>query len=125
MGDSRHKDVRVEVRASYSRAFLSALDRLLGEGALAAADRLTEAALIRVPEALARHPRMGRDYLSRNPGTPRLQETLDAVRRLLGADIELREILLGDHLVLYAVHGNTVHLLTLRHHRQSGFELDG
>ena len=118
-------DVRVEVRASYRRTFLHALDHLLGNEAIAAAERFTAAALVTLPDRLERHPRSGRDYLARNPGTPRLLEMVERVRTVLGTDIELREILLDDYLVLYAIQNQTVHLLALRHHRQSGFDIDG
>ena len=118
-------DVRVEIRSSYRRAFLHALDHLLGNEAIAAAERFAEAALVTLPDRLERHPRSGRNYLARNPGTPRLLEMVERVRTMLGTDIELREILLDDYLVLYAIQNQTVHLLTLRHHRQSGFDLDG
>ena len=118
-------DVRVEIRSSYRRAFLHALDHLLDNEAIAAAERFAEAALVSLPDRLERHPRSGRDYLARNPGTPRLLETLARVRSLLGTDIELREILLEDYLVLYAIQNQTVHLLAIRHHRQSSFEIDG
>ena len=37
--------------------------------------------------------------------------------KLLGDDIELREYILDDDLVLYAIHRDCIHLLTLRHHR--------
>jgi hypothetical protein len=36
---------------------------------------------------------------------------------------ELREFVLDQLLVLYAIEGNTVTLLTVRHYRQLGFDL--
>lgn len=114
--------MQVEIRASYRRTLLLALHYLLGNEAFAAAERLSEAALIHLPDLLSRHPRAGRDYLSRNACTPRLQDTIERLHALLGADMELREILMGDHLVLYAIRKQTVHLLAMRHHRQTGFD---
>lgn len=43
-------------------------------------------------------------------------------RELSGDDIELREFILGDYLALYAIYAEAIHMLTLLHHRQSGYE---
>ncbi len=61
-----------------------------------------------------------RKFLARNP-PPEGAITQEQARALLGSDIELREYILDDYLALYAIKGRTLHLLTLRHHRQSAF----
>ncbi|MFT3755887.1 MAG: hypothetical protein QM769_08055 [Pseudoxanthomonas sp.] len=62
---------------------------------------------------------------TRNPETPEVQAAWEQARALAGEDIELRELIEGDYLVLYAIHAQTVHLLTLRHHYQSGYDFTG
>jgi hypothetical protein len=75
-----------------------------------------------LPELLAQFPRAGRDFVIRNPASPKVAQAIEQVHALMGTDIELREYLLDDYLVLYAVRRRTLYLLTLRHHRQSGFD---
>lgn len=114
--------MRLEVRTTYRAAFHIVLDYLLDRGAVVAADRLIDEALFTLPERLIQVPRIGRDFLARNPLTPEAQMAWEKARELVGDDIELRECILGDYLALYAIHAEVVHLLTLRHHRQSGYE---
>ncbi len=117
--------MRVINRHTFEHALDRALAYLWKNDANAAAQALVDSVLTRLPQRLSRFPRMGRDYLGRNPETPEVLAALEQVRILLGADIELREVILDDYLALYAIHGETVHLLTLRHHRQSGFDFSG
>ena len=37
---------------------------------------------------------------------------------------EIRETLTGDYLILYALVGGTVNLLSIKHHRQLSFNFD-
>ena len=71
---------------------------------------------------LERFPAMGRSFLERVPGSVEVVAAQTALRaRLVGAD--LREYLLKNYLVLYALEGDVIHLLALRHHRQLSFDL--
>ncbi len=117
--------MRVVVYPSYERSLDGALDFLLQNDALPAAQHLLDRALVFLPELLSRFPRAGRDFVARNPASPKVVEAVEQVRALMRADIELREYVLDDYLVLYAIRKQTVYLLTLRHHRQSGFEFGG
>ncbi|MBN8727933.1 MAG: type II toxin-antitoxin system RelE/ParE family toxin [Xanthomonadales bacterium] len=114
--------MRVVVQPGYERTVAAALDALIGNGALPAAEHLLDRTLHFLPRLLAEFPRAGRDFVVRNPASPRVAEAAGQVRALLGTDIELREYILDDYLVLYAIRGRVVHLLALRHHRQSGFD---
>lgn len=74
---------------------------------------------------LERFPRMGRPFLSRQPETVEalaLQEKLGKRLAKLAAASELREYLLDDYLVLYALVGKTAYLLSIRHHKQLSFD---
>jgi hypothetical protein len=106
-------------------ALATAVDFLIENDALPAAQRLLDRALVELPELLAQFPRIGREFLARNPETAPVAAAQEQAARLLGTDIKLREYLLGDYLVLYAIRARTVYLLTLRHHRQSAFPLSG
>lgn len=73
-------------------------------------------------ENLERFPELGRDFLARTPGSAETSRALEKlVHRLAGRRI--REYLLGDFLVLYLDDGRTLHLLTIRHHRQLSYDL--
>jgi hypothetical protein len=37
---------------------------------------------------------------------------------------EIREYLTGDYLILYALIGDAVYLLSIRHHRQLSFDIE-
>jgi len=113
--------MRVVVQPGYERALDAALDVLIENGAFQAAERLVDRTLSFLPELLAQFPRAGRNFGIRQPDSPNVTDMMKRVRALMGTDIELREFILDDYLVLYAIQGETVHLLTLRHHRQSGF----
>lgn len=114
--------MRVVVFPEYMQALESAQDFLFDAGAVAAARRLPDDALVRVSRRLAEFPRIGRDFMARTPattGTLALSETLHGT---LGKDVELREHVVGDYLILYAIRAEVLYLLTLRHHRQDGFD---
>jgi hypothetical protein len=48
---------------------------------------------------------------------------LESLARRLGSETGLREYISGDYLVLYAVRGDDVYLLSIKHHRQLSFDL--
>ncbi len=117
--------MHVLVTATYVQALGDLVDHLLDVGALAAAQRLEVALLDHWLDALAVHPRAGRDYLQRNLPTQEVEKTRAQVAELYGADVELREIVEGDYLILYAIRGDALYLLTVRHQRTSGFGMLG
>ena len=113
--------MRVVVLPEYMQALESAQDFLFDAGAVAAAERLSDAALVRVAERLEAFPRIGRDFMARTPTTEQAHVLWTMLQDALGSGIELRELLVGDYLVLYAIGEEFLYLLTLRHHRQDGF----
>ena len=114
---------RVRFTAQFGRTLDAALDFLVENDAQAAAARLRESVLLRLPELLRLHPRMGRDFMLRVPRSIEAEATYAQVATLLGTTTELREYILGDYLVLYAIEGSIVYLIAIRHHRQSAWLL--
>lgn len=114
--------MRVVLGAAYERRLDDAVAYLVEVGADAAAQALLDQAYDALPERLARAPRIGREFVAHTPDAPDVLAVWETVCQLLGNDIELREYVLGDYLALYAIHGDTLYLLTLRHHRQDGFD---
>jgi hypothetical protein len=74
---------------------------------------------------LERFPMMGVDFLSRHPQSAEGLARLENLRHRLGEKVSLREYITGDYLVLYAVRGRDVYLLSIKHHRQLSFDLKG
>lgn len=72
---------------------------------------------------LERFPALGRDFLARQPRSPRGVAQVERLRRRMGQGAELREYIFGDYLLLYTRRGATLYLLALRHHRQLSFDL--
>jgi plasmid stabilization system protein ParE len=68
-------------------------------------------------------PRLGRTFLDIEPQSLQGQARRRTVQQLVGANTELREYIARDYVVLYAVRGATVFLLSIRHHRQLSFDL--
>lgn len=81
---------------------------------------------------LERHPRLGRRFLARSPRSLEARTRVASLQRRLQG-IDLRELLVGDYLILYGVveeagaerQPASVYLLAIRHHRQLSFDFDG
>lgn len=86
-------------------------------------DDVLNAIVGRLFPLLENHPRAGRDWLLNQPPTESGQLLQQRVLAALKGRRELREFMLDQLLVLYAIDGNVVTLLAVRHHRQSGFDL--
>ncbi|MFA6314009.1 MAG: type II toxin-antitoxin system RelE/ParE family toxin [Sterolibacterium sp.] len=78
---------------------------------------------------LERFPAMGRPFLSRAPCSVEATTALEALRAKLSALVPdpdgLREYIMDNYLVLYALIGGNVHLLAIKHHRQLSFDFQG
>lgn len=92
-------------------------------------DGLLDELLETVIPNLERFPDMGRPFLARQA---RSVETTNALARLgtklsaLTPDTDsLREYLLKDYLLLYALIGEAIYLLAIRHQRQLSFDFEG
>jgi hypothetical protein len=79
---------------------------------------------------LPNHPRMGRNFLQRQPASvdaaTRAQK-INALLRTLDTDTaraEVREYVMTDYLLLYALVGDVIYLLAIKHHKQLSFDID-
>jgi hypothetical protein len=75
---------------------------------------------------LERFPQMGRNFLQQRRATSvealTRQEALQQQLAQIASDAELREYLMQDYLVLYALVRDDVYLLSIRHHKQLSFD---
>lgn len=74
---------------------------------------------------LERFPDMGVDLLAKAPLSTEGRMRMESLKQRLGKNTRLREYISGDYLVLYAVRGDNLYLLSIKHHRQLSFDLKG
>lgn len=111
--------VRVELTASFIERLASVESFLAEADAPRAYDALLDELRSTVIPNLRRFPRLGRRYLDQPPQSAEAMTQLAALPP--GAADALREYLHGDYLILYTLTGSTVHLLSIRHHRELSF----
>ena len=96
-------------------------------------DGLLDELLETVIPNLERFPEMGRPFLTRQPRSVETTNALATLRARLSALTQdadaLREYVLKDYLLLYAliggVIGGAIYLLAIRHQRQLSFDFEG
>lgn len=92
-------------------------------------DGLLDELLETVIPNLERFPEMGRPFLARQPRSVETSNALATLRAKLSALTQdadtLREYVLKDYLLLYALIGGTIYLLAIGHQRQLSFDFDG
>jgi plasmid stabilization system protein ParE len=111
--------IHVELTASFIER-LESIETFLAEAdALQAYDKLLDGLRRTVIPNLRRFPRIGRRYLDKPPQSAEAMAQLAALPP--GTADALREYLHDDYLLLYALTGSTVYLLSIRHHRQLSF----
>ncbi len=118
--------ITVKLAANFERN-LAEIERFWIEaGAPRAYDTLLDELIETVVQNLERFPGMGRPFLDRPAGSVEVANAQNVLRSKLAAlDAaagSLREYVMRDYLVLYARVGNTIHLLSIRHHRQLSFD---
>jgi len=72
--------------------------------------------------ALERFPEIGADFLARAPLSDEGKALFARVVALLGDSATVRQLVMGDYVLLYAVRRDTVYLLAIRHHRELSFD---
>jgi hypothetical protein len=72
---------------------------------------------------LEQFPKMGRLLLSRPAQSVESRALIGRLTARLGRG-EIREYLIDDHLILYALINDDVYLLSIKHHRQLSFDLE-
>ncbi|MBK7422769.1 MAG: type II toxin-antitoxin system RelE/ParE family toxin [Propionivibrio sp.] len=92
-------------------------------------DGLLDELLETVIPNLERFPDMGRPFMARQPCSVEATNALATLRTKLSAltsDTDaLREYVLKDYLLLYALTGGAIYLLAIRHQRQLSFDFEG
>jgi len=72
---------------------------------------------------LERFPEIGADFLAKVPQSTEGMMRLETLKPRLGKNASLRVYIGGDYLVLYALRGDNIYLLSIKHHRQLSFNL--
>jgi plasmid stabilization system protein ParE len=75
--------------------------------------------------SLERFPEIGSDFLARAPLSKRGLMQFEKAAKLLAPDASLRQLVVGDYVLLYYLHERTVYLLSIRHQRQLSFDFSG
>ncbi len=92
-------------------------------------DGLLDELLETVIPNLERFPEMGRPFMARQTGSVETTNAFEMLRAKLSAltpdPDALREYVLKDYLLLYAVIGGVIYLLAIRHQRQLSFDFEG
>jgi plasmid stabilization system protein ParE len=89
-------------------------------------DRLMVELVDTVIRNLEDHPRYGRRFFDREAQTVQVQQKTQSVATQLAkviTDGELREYVMTDYTVLYALIADTIYLLSIKHHKQLLFDL--
>ena len=79
---------------------------------------------------LQNHPRMGRNFLQRQTKSIEAQTRLQKLQALLATlntdaeRAEIREYVMTDYLLLYALTGSVIYLLAIKHHKQLSFDIN-
>jgi len=82
---------------------------------------------------LERHPRLGRSFMSRQPESVEAQAQLERLHAKMAAyaqPADMREYVMTDYVVLYAVLDATaarpfvIYLVSIKHHKQLSFDLE-
>jgi plasmid stabilization system protein ParE len=118
----------VKLTANFERN-LADIERFLTEAdAPQAYDGLLDELLDTVIPNLKRFPGMGRPFFSRACGSVEATNALAALRVKLAALIAdpdaLREYVMNNFLVLYALIDGNIYLLSIKHHRQLSFNFE-
>ena len=121
MATGRTKTLAVKITANFERN-LEEIERFLTDAdATQFFDALLDELTSTVIPNIERFPKMGRNFMDRPARSIEGSNGLDTLRKKLG-DVELREYVLGDFLLLYAQYGQTAYLLSIKHHRQLSFD---
>jgi plasmid stabilization system protein ParE len=113
----------VRLTANFERNLESIKAFLADADAPQAFDDLIDDLLDKVIPNLERFPGLGPVLLDQAAGSIESVRAQEALRKKAG-DAELRQYVLPGYLILYAVTGDAIYLLSIRHHRQLSFDLD-
>ncbi|MEK7810928.1 MAG: type II toxin-antitoxin system RelE/ParE family toxin [Pseudomonadota bacterium] len=113
--------ISVKLSANFERN-LESIEAFMAEvGAAQEYGRLLDELVDTLIPNLENFPAMGRPFLERPVCSVEVSNALARLQSKLGNG-ELREYLFADYLVLYAQLGNSIYLLSIKHHRQISFD---
>lgn len=112
----------VRITENFARALEEVRD-FLEPDASAAFAKLTAVLFTTLIPNLEAYPELGRSLLARKPSSVEGLARAQALRQRLPANADVREYISGDYLVLYAVFGDDIALLSIKHHRQLSYDL--
>ena len=72
---------------------------------------------------IERFPAMGRPFLAHAARSVEALAAADRLRARLAEDAELREFVMHDYVILYALVRDSAYLLSIKHHRQLSIDL--
>ena len=121
MATGPSKKLAVKITANFERNLDEIESFLAGADATQFFDALLDELANKVIPNIERFPKMGRNFMDRPARSIEGSNGLDTLRKKLG-DGELREYVLSDFLLHYAQYGQTVYLLSIKHHRQLSFD---
>ena len=114
---------RVRITANFQQNLDSTREFLIAQEVGAGFDSLITRLFEDIIPNLQRFPKMGRDFLARDPLSNEGKAKLHALRMKIGKNTEIREYIADEYLLLYAARDAVVFLLAIRHHRQLSFDL--
>ena len=115
----------VLVTRTFDRNLAAIREFLSAAGAGSAFDNLIGRLASEVILNLRRFPGLGADFLARAPLSADGVALFEQVVKAAGPGSHVRQLIDGDYLILYLARGDTVHLLSIKHHRQLSFDLMG
>ena len=125
MPGPRKQSVAVKFTANFE-ANLASIEAFLTKGEFAQGyDRLLDELGDVVVSNLERFPAMGRPFLTRVTQSVEaltIADRLGAKLAKLAVDAELREYVMHDYVILYALVGNSAYMLSIKHPRQLSFD---
>ena len=86
-------------------------------------ERIWKRFLYEVLPTLRRMPRTGRPFLEHSVRSRKARTLVARLRARVRSGDELRELVLGDFLILYLLRGRQLVFLAIKHHRQLSFDL--
>ncbi len=115
------RKISVKLSANFERN-LESIEAFMAEvGAAQEYCRLLDELIDTLIPNFENFPAMGRPFLERPVCSVEVSNALARLQSKLGNG-ELRESLFADYLVLYAQLGNSIYLLSIKHHRQLSFD---
>ena len=121
MATGQRIKLAVKITANFKRNLDEIENFLIDADATQSFEALIDELTSTVIPNIERFPKMGRNFMDRPARSIEASNGLDTLRKQL-RDGELREYVLNDFLLLYAQYGQTVYLLSIKHHRQLSFD---